>query len=297
MAILIDPPRWPAHGTVFSHLVSDESLAELHAFAHANDVPARAFDHDHYDIAVARQASLIAAGAQLVGEQELVHRLLASGLRVHTAQRAPRRHMAVEQLRVQWHALMPADEMLGNEVIQRWSESHRRYHDVRHLFECLRALPEDAARPTKLAAWFHDVVYEGVPVQDEERSAALAVRELSDAGLPAAEVDEIERLILLTITHAPEPDDSPGAALMDADLAILGSAPGRYDLSVRDIRLEYLHFDDEQWMAGRLAVVSDFLARPQLYHTVSGQQRWEVQARANLTRERQARLGGHGIPL
>ncbi|MGO2004190.1 DUF4031 domain-containing protein, partial [Arthrobacter rhombi] len=33
MAILIDPPLWPAHGTVFSHLVSDVSVEELHAFA------------------------------------------------------------------------------------------------------------------------------------------------------------------------------------------------------------------------------------------------------------------------
>ncbi|WP_415857041.1 DUF4031 domain-containing protein, partial [Sinomonas sp. G460-2] len=50
MAILIDTPMWPAHGTVFAHLVSDTSLAELHAFAAAADVPERAFDEDHYDV-------------------------------------------------------------------------------------------------------------------------------------------------------------------------------------------------------------------------------------------------------
>lgn len=47
MALLIDPPVWPAHGTNFSHLVSEESLLELLLFADANDVPVRAFDHDH----------------------------------------------------------------------------------------------------------------------------------------------------------------------------------------------------------------------------------------------------------
>ena len=31
--ILIDPPAWPAWNRVWSHLVSDESYEELHAFA------------------------------------------------------------------------------------------------------------------------------------------------------------------------------------------------------------------------------------------------------------------------
>ena len=43
MVILVDPPRWPAHGTVFCHLVSDASLDELHAFADDQGVPTRAF--------------------------------------------------------------------------------------------------------------------------------------------------------------------------------------------------------------------------------------------------------------
>ena len=80
--ILIDPPRWPAHGTVFGHLVSDESLEELHAFARSNAVPERGFDRDHYDVPIVRYDDLVAAGAQPVGEKELVRRLIASGLRV-----------------------------------------------------------------------------------------------------------------------------------------------------------------------------------------------------------------------
>ncbi|BAS15851.1 hypothetical protein AHiyo8_41540 [Arthrobacter sp. Hiyo8] len=39
MAVYVDPPLWPAHGTVFSHLVSDTSLEELHAFAEAAGFP------------------------------------------------------------------------------------------------------------------------------------------------------------------------------------------------------------------------------------------------------------------
>ena len=61
MTVLIDTPLWPKHGTVWAHLVSDRSIAELRAFAERNGVPARAFDLDHYDVPVERWDELVAA--------------------------------------------------------------------------------------------------------------------------------------------------------------------------------------------------------------------------------------------
>lgn len=81
MAILIDPPVWPAHGTVFSHLVSDASYDELHEFARRAGVPAKAFDLDHYDVPERMYDDLVALGAQPVRARDLVKRLIASGLR------------------------------------------------------------------------------------------------------------------------------------------------------------------------------------------------------------------------
>ncbi|KNY04462.1 DUF4031 domain-containing protein [Microbacterium sp. GCS4] len=82
MTVLVDDPLWPAHGRLWAHLVSDESLDELHAFARAQDLPARAFDLDHYDVPEDAVPRLIAAGALHVEGKELVRRLIASGLRV-----------------------------------------------------------------------------------------------------------------------------------------------------------------------------------------------------------------------
>lgn len=82
MTVLVDDPRWPAHGRLWAHLVSDESLDELHAFARSHDVPARAFDLDHYDVPEELVSRLIAAGARHVDGKELVRRLIASGLRI-----------------------------------------------------------------------------------------------------------------------------------------------------------------------------------------------------------------------
>lgn len=87
MTVLIDSPMWPAHGTLWSHVVSDFSLEELHRFARATELPERSFDRDHYDSPAHRYDELVAAGAVPVSNKELVKRLQASGLRVSQRQR------------------------------------------------------------------------------------------------------------------------------------------------------------------------------------------------------------------
>ena len=87
MTVLIDPPAWPAHGMLWSHLVSDASLDELHAFAAANGIQSRAFDLDHYDVPAERHAELVRAGASHVEGGVLARRLIASGLRVKARDR------------------------------------------------------------------------------------------------------------------------------------------------------------------------------------------------------------------
>ncbi len=87
MTVLIDQPMWPAHGTLWSHLVSDNSLEELHAFAASADLPPRSFDLDHYDVPAERYDTLVAAGAEPVSIRGLVTSLQASGLRFSQRER------------------------------------------------------------------------------------------------------------------------------------------------------------------------------------------------------------------
>jgi hypothetical protein len=82
VAVLIDPPAWPAHGRLWSHLVSDLSHAELHAFAEALGAPRRGFDRDHYDVPAALHQPAVWLGAEAVSSRELLRRLTAAGLRV-----------------------------------------------------------------------------------------------------------------------------------------------------------------------------------------------------------------------
>lgn len=87
--IFVDPPAWPARGRVWSHLVSDVSLAELHVFAEMLGAPRRAFDRDHYDVPAERFRTAVWLGARVVSSREIVARLHAAGLRLpkHTVRR------------------------------------------------------------------------------------------------------------------------------------------------------------------------------------------------------------------
>ena len=217
MTVLIDPPAWPAHGTVFSHLVSDASLEELHAFARAAGLSERAFDRDHYDVPAHRRAELVARGAVPVTGRELVRRLAASGLRVPARSRAEKRDVVLAR---RWARLFEgtaaspdAVTTAGRDLLARWAEPHRHYHDPAHLLAVLESvdLLERAGaetgpdpRAVRLAAWFHDAVYAGDPTapagQDEADSAALARDVLTDPRLavPADVVDEVARLGFMT---------------------------------------------------------------------------------------------------
>ncbi|MEU2333467.1 DUF4031 domain-containing protein [Streptomyces sp. NPDC006654] len=81
MTVYIDPPNWPGHGRMWSHLVSDVSYAELHVFAEQLSVPRRAFERDHYDIPAHRYADAVRAGAVEVSSREVVRLLHGAGLR------------------------------------------------------------------------------------------------------------------------------------------------------------------------------------------------------------------------
>ncbi|WP_125613922.1 DUF4031 domain-containing protein [Specibacter cremeus] len=288
--IYIDPPFWPAHGTVFSHLVSDASIDELHAFADAAGITRRAFDLDHYDVPERRYRDLVAAGAIPVPGKDLVRILAASGLRVKARHRGGSLQTG---LQYRWDTLLPGTEDLGAALIGRWNEPHRHYHSATHLLAVLEALDvlADGAPPRAvgLAAWFHDAVYNGVPGADEEASAALA--ETSLAGLvPAAEVAEAARLVRLTVTHAPAGTDDGGALLCDADLAILGGQTPDYARYVEGVRADYAHIPAADFARGRAAVVRQLLTLDPLFHTARGAELWAAAAQRNL-RQELARLG------
>jgi predicted metal-dependent HD superfamily phosphohydrolase len=176
---------------------------------------------------------------------------------------------------------------LRDELLAAYADPSRGYHDTLHLTEVLDRLETLAEAGVafdpvvaRLAAWFHDAVYDGER-DAEERSAAWA----EDALAGTAFVDEVARLVRLTETHDPAESDTAGQALCDADLAILAAPRDRYDAYVAGVRREYDYLEDADFAAGRAAVLHDLADREQLFHTAYARETWEPTARANLDRE------------
>ena len=175
-------------------------------------------------------------------------------------------------------------------LLEAYGDAARGYHDLRHLTEVLERLEELAsngepfdALPVQLAAWFHDAVYDGRPGA-EERSARWASEAL--AGVVDQDVaGEVERLVLLTAGHQVGEGDVNGAALCDADLAILAAPHVRYAAYAADVRREYGHLTDGEFSEGRAAVLGGLVGRRPLFATTYGQDRWEAAARVNIARE------------
>ena len=185
---------------------------------------------------------------------------------------------------------LPVGTDLRDELLAAYDHPDRGYHDTRHLSEVLERLDELARAgvaydplPVRLAAWFHDSVYDGER-DAEERSAVWA--EATLPGLVDPDVAaEVARLVRLTETHRPEPDDLGGCALSDADLAILASGPERYEEYVATVRVDYAHVPDDLFVTGRVAVLRDLLSKPHLFHTAYARESWEAPARANVSAE------------
>ena len=325
MSIYIDPPTWPAHGTVFSHLISDVSLAELHEFAAAAGISERAFDRDHYDVPAHLYDELVRAGAKELSGAELTRTLIASGLRIPLKERpekirprllraweaafAPRlntpRLKHVEAPAVSQAQLTAQVAELGESLLQAWEQPHRAYHHSGHLSQMLTDLDRLYAHRTQgstplalvLAAWFHDAVYEGAPGEDEIRSEQLAsasLEPLVTAGLLTGhELQMVSLLVRATATHElPESADLPAGYepadiqfFLDADMAILAADSARYRRYLRGVRSEYSHFDDEAFRAGRMTFLRLILDRKRIFLSEEGLQLWEEPARANLQAE------------
>lgn len=175
-------------------------------------------------------------------------------------------------------------------LLARWAEPQRRYHTTDHLaavLDHIDVLEDHADDPdlVRLAAWFHDAVYAPDRSENEERSARLAERALTEAGLPADRTAEVARLVRLTVTHDPADGDHNGEALCDADLAILATSPDAYAAYAAAVREEYGFVPDEAFRRGRADVLRRLMALPRLFRTPYGAANWEGPARENLATE------------
>jgi len=171
-------------------------------------------------------------------------------------------------------------------LVAMYAESHRHYHNLHHIADCLAEFDrarELAREPlaVEMAIWFHDAVYDTRAADNEERSAQLAQAWLGEACAESALMDAVGSLILATKKH----DASlhvDAALLVDVDLSILGQPPARFWEYEAQIREEYSWVPQDVFSVKRAEILDGFLARRRIYHTDDFSQRLEIQARLNL---------------
>jgi predicted metal-dependent HD superfamily phosphohydrolase len=204
-----------------------------------------------------------------------------------------------ENLNTRWYDLFPtADTKLLSTLFTKISKNYqsrsRYYHNLTHIAAMLELSDEYAALLQQkdvvdLAIFYHDVIYNPLRKDNEERSAKRAVRDLTKLRWPKEEIQLVETYILATKTHNLQGfgNESDLAYLLDFDLSVLGAAWSVYSTYRQHIRKEYSTYPYFIYNPGRAKVLRHFLKRPAIYYTKIFQQEREKQARENLQRELQ----------
>jgi predicted metal-dependent HD superfamily phosphohydrolase len=202
-----------------------------------------------------------------------------------------------------------------DQLVQAYSTPGRYYHTlvhVQHVLGIVADLRRSLTSSTQSAvqgaavqwpavywaAWFHDAIYETQPPQahpsdapshenasNETRSAIYAAEQLQQLPVSPSVIATVQRLILATQSHQAAADDLEAQILLDADLAILASAPSQYATYAAAIRQEYAWVSAADYRQGRSRVLQAFLDRPAIYHTPAMRTLGETQARSNLQAE------------
>lgn len=174
------------------------------------------------------------------------------------------------------------------EVIRYYNQPHRYYHNLKHIQEVLQII--DTLNNSvcdlyslKIAAWFHDLIYDPQANDNEEQSTHIASIYLTQLNISQSTINTVNELILSTKDHQPFNENSK--ILLDADLAILGANPSEYNNYCRAIRLEYSWLNNQDYCQGRKKVLENFLEQNQIYYTPKMYKLKEKQARINLLNE------------
>ncbi|MBD8062669.1 HD domain-containing protein [Oceanitalea stevensii] len=202
----------------------------------------------------------------------------------------------------------------ARELVERWQEPERRFHNLRHLIDVLARVDELAEEThvpdvVRLAAWYHGAVFNSSAQvayarrggEDEVASAALAGEQLAALGVPDAVTERVQGLVQALARHDADEHDVDALALCDADLGTLAVEPQRYAAYRRAIREEYAHIPETDYVASRLAILTRLLQRRRLFVSPFSLS-WEEPARENLTAElshlraRLTQLGGTEQP-
>lgn len=176
-----------------------------------------------------------------------------------------------------------------NEIGEHYSVNKRHYHNLHHLQHLLAEL---AAVRNKIRDWdsvlfavyYHDIIYDPMRADNEEKSAGLAENRLHNLSVPAAKIRQCKEHILATKQHLGSSDNDTNS-FTDADLCILGQDREAYHAYSNNLRKEYADYPDLIYKAGRKKILQRFLSMDQIFKTDYFFNKYESVARKNISKE------------
>jgi len=149
-------------------------------------------------------------------------------------------------------------------VLDKWSESHRHYHNINHLNDLISQINEDYAdgrlnenerEKLTLTALFHDLVYEPNRNDNEEKSAEIFYRFCSEQH--NVDLVEVRQMILDTKNHIPCTPLSQ--KFIDYDMNICERNFNELLEWEEGIRGEYSMFSNEEYKSGRIKFLESII--------------------------------------
>jgi predicted metal-dependent HD superfamily phosphohydrolase len=154
-------------------------------------------------------------------------------------------------------------------VLDRWSEPHRHYHGLSHLYTLIDAISQlggikhDLQELLILVALYHDIVYIPGDPENEQKSADLFMSGATD---PQDAHRDVTQVIISTKTHNWRSCTTAGARIIAKifnrlDMSVVESdMPGLLEWE-RGIRAEFSMYGDEEYRRGRTQFLRSLLDR------------------------------------
>lgn len=178
------------------------------------------------------------------------------------------------------------------DLIARYTEADRAYHNREHLAELLAFAHHyrKAIKRFDLLCWaifYHDVIYVPGNRANEEHSALMAENWLPKLGVSEQDVAVVASWIRASASHVlpAAASSEDGQLFLDMDMAILGASEQRYRDYVRQVRKEFRKFPNFLYKPGRRKVLTHFLAQERIYKSQQFFDRFEEAARKNIAWE------------
>ena len=190
----------------------------------------------------------------------------------------------------QWLDLCQRLGAKNPEVVWEWleaayNESHRHYHTLNHIAHCLdelHSLEKKYPPEVELAIWFHDIVYDTMSHDNEEKSADIVTNAVGVMQLPNGFLSIMKPMILESKHSGNKHCTEETNVFLDVDLSILGQSSAAFEEYEQQIRAEYAWVPFLDYCAARINVLKRFLDRPTIYKSMEIRNKYEQQARENI---------------